>query len=81
MTAESVKSLPRRSEESLETLADVLVDSLMTKIKSGEATASDLSVARGLLMDAGIRLIPSAKASRALVKAMPQFEEEEMAAR
>lgn len=81
MTIESPKApLPRRNEESLESLADVLLDALMTRIKNGEASSADLAVARGLLQDAGIKLIPSAKASRALVKAMPQFEEVETAA-
>ena len=44
----------KNRDESLETLYDIVVQELTRRIKMGEATASDLSVARQLLKDANI---------------------------
>lgn len=44
----------------LEALFDQLVDSLTDKLKSGEATAADLNVARQLCAQLGIGAKPSA---------------------
>ena len=43
----------------LETLHTVLIENLLDKVKSGEAKAGDLNVARQLLKDNGIECIPS----------------------
>ena len=42
----------------LETLHTVLIENLLDKVKSGEAKAGDLNVARQLLKDNGIECIP-----------------------
>tara|TARA_Y100000361_G_scaffold41014_2_gene35175 strand:+ start:4622 stop:4852 length:231 start_codon:yes stop_codon:yes gene_type:complete len=41
----------------LHNLQDIIIDDLINKIKSGEATASELSVARQLLKDNGIQAV------------------------
>jgi|TARA_E500000331_G_scaffold95012_1_gene91210 hypothetical protein len=45
----------------LETLHTVLIENLLDKVKSGEAKAGDLNVARQLLKDNGIECIPTEK--------------------
>ena len=46
--------------ELLENLHTVLIENLLDKVKSGEAKAGDLNVARQLLKDNGIECIPTA---------------------
>ena len=47
-----------RSLKTLETLHECLAKELLGKIKSGEAKAGDLNVARQFLKDNGIECIP-----------------------
>jgi len=42
------------NEKTLQTLQDILAEELLARIKSGEATPSDLNVARQLLKDNAI---------------------------
>ena len=49
-----------RKEQDFEDLADALVKCLVTKIQQGLASAAELSTARQLLQDAGIRINPTA---------------------
>tara|TARA_R100000734_G_scaffold8494_1_gene6618 strand:- start:164 stop:391 length:228 start_codon:yes stop_codon:yes gene_type:complete len=46
--------------ELLQNLHTVLIQNLLDKVKSGEAKAGDLNVARQLLKDNGIECIPTA---------------------
>ena len=46
--------------ELLQDLHTVLIENLLDKVKSGEAKAGDLNVARQLLKDNGIECIPTA---------------------
>lgn len=46
--------------ELLQNLHTVLIENLLDKVKSGEAKAGDLNVARQLLKDNGIECIPTA---------------------
>ena len=46
--------------ELLQNLHTVLIENLLDKVKSGEAKAGDLIVARQLLKDNGIECIPTA---------------------
>ena len=46
--------------ELLQNLHTVLIENLLDKVKSGEAKAGDLKVARQLLKDNGIECIPTA---------------------
>ena len=46
--------------ELLQILHTVLIENLLDKVKSGEAKAGDLNVARQLLKDNGIECIPTA---------------------
>ena len=46
--------------ELLQNLHTVLIENLLDKVKSGEAKAGDLNVARLLLKDNGIECIPTA---------------------
>ena len=45
--------------ELLQNLHTVLIENLLDKVKSGEAKAGDLNVARQLLKDNGIECIPT----------------------
>ena len=47
--------------ELLQNLHTVLIENLLDKVKSGEAKAGDLNVARQLLKDNGIECIPTEK--------------------
>tara|TARA_B100001248_G_C27276801_1_gene405745 strand:- start:92 stop:319 length:228 start_codon:yes stop_codon:yes gene_type:complete len=47
--------------ELLQNLHTVLIENLLDKVKSGEAKAGDLNVARQLLKDNGIECIPTDK--------------------
>lgn len=49
----------RASLDILEALHGELVKSLLAKIRAGEATAADLSVARQFLKDNGIDAVPT----------------------
>ena len=46
--------------ELLQNLHTVLIENLLDKVKSGDAKAGDLNVARQLLKDNGIECIPTA---------------------
>ena len=45
----------------LETLHTVLIENLLDKVKSGEAKAGDLNVARQFLKDNGVECLPVEK--------------------
>lgn len=47
------------SEDLLATLHEVMTRELLNRIKSGEATAADMAVARGLLKDSNITCTPA----------------------
>jgi len=59
-------------KEALEALHGALAKSLAEKIKNGEATAADLSVARQFLKDNGIDAVPRSPSPLAdLANALP----------
>jgi len=59
----------------LEALFDETAKSLLAKVKSGEATASDLNVARQLLKDNQIEADPQSNDSlRELFDSLPNFD-------
>ncbi len=60
----------------IEQLMDQVVEKLLAKIESGEATASDYANAIRLLNDNGIRLDPTAKPTKDLAKDVPFSEDE-----
>ena len=59
----------------LETLHTVLIENLLDKVKSGEAKAGDLNVARQLLKDNGIECIPAPESPFGdLMASLPDLE-------
>jgi hypothetical protein len=54
------KSTKKASQDALEALHGAMAKCLADKIRSGEATAADLAVARQFLKDNGIDAIPTA---------------------
>ena len=64
----------RASEDILASLHSLVAESLIEKIKSGEASSSDLSVAIKFLKDNGINCIGTANDDmKQLVDALPSF--------
>jgi hypothetical protein len=62
----------------LHLLQDQLIDTLKDKIQSGEATASELSVARQLLKDNGIQAVATDNSPmKALVDSLPFDDDSE----
>jgi hypothetical protein len=58
----------------LEELHSITVRALIDKVKSGEATAADLNVARAMLKDNGIDAIPTdGTPLDDLTKSLPEF--------
>jgi len=45
------------TSDRLQTLQDILIDEMLRRIKTGEATAADLGAARQLLKDNGIQAV------------------------
>jgi hypothetical protein len=65
------------SKSALEALFNATIEALAAKIKSGEATAADLNVARQMLKDNGIELAPiEGNAMHNLVTSLPFTSEE-----
>ena len=61
--------------EKLEDLHSTLTDVLIERVKSGEAKAGDLNVARQFLKDNGIECIPTEKnGMEDLMKNLPDLE-------
>ena len=59
----------------LETLHTVLIENLLDKVKSGEAKAGDLNVARQFLKDNGVECIPVENNPMAeLMKGLPDLD-------
>ena len=59
----------------LQNLHTVLIENLLDKVKSGEAKAGDLNVARQLLKDNGIECIPTANnPMEALMSNLPDLD-------
>tara|TARA_B100001964_G_C13911205_1_gene456004 strand:+ start:123 stop:359 length:237 start_codon:yes stop_codon:yes gene_type:complete len=50
--------MAKTKEQRLGTVFDLLVDDLTARIKNGEATSTDLNVARQMLKDNGITAAP-----------------------
>jgi hypothetical protein len=67
--------------ERLEALHGALVDALLARVKSGEATAADLAVARQLLKDNGIDAIPTEASPLARLRDSLPFPDPEALAR
>lgn len=67
------------SKDTLETLHEILTQALLDRIKGGEASASDLNVARQLLKDNGIESLrtPDNPLGQ-LAQALPEFEDDEI---
>lgn len=66
--------------DTVKLLLDALADDLLSKIKSGDATAADLNVARQLLKDNGINCIPTKNNGIGkLAEALPFQSAEEIA--
>lgn len=62
--------------DKLHTLQDILIDEMIRRIQSGEATAADLGAARQLLRDNGVQAAVTDESPIAnLVKSLP-FEDE-----
>ncbi len=67
----------KRTEQQFEDLCDVLVADLIALIASGKATAADKSIARQMLLDAGIRANPATiSTNKDFFKNLP-FKDEE----
>lgn len=49
----------RASEETFSALHEALAQDLLKRIKSGQATAADLNVARAFLKDNGVDAVPA----------------------
>ena len=64
--------------ERLHTLQDVLIDEMLRRIKTGEATAADLGAARQLLKDNGVQAVASQKSPMLeLVNSLPFDDDSE----
>ena len=64
--------MEKSKEEKLSNLFDLVCDDLTGRIGSGEATSSDLNVARQMLKDNSITATPAeASPLQGLVKALP----------
>lgn len=62
----------------LHTLQDVLIDEMLRRIKTGEATAADLGAARQLLKDNGIQAVATDKSPMLeLVNSLPFDDDSE----
>ena len=59
------------------TLHEALVEELLGRVRSGEATPSDLNVARQLLKDNNIVAAPNNKPILKLADRVPKFESED----
>jgi hypothetical protein len=65
--------------EKLDILADLLLDHLITKAKSGELTAQEASVIRNLLRDNSMQMDPNSKDAQDLIEVagqLPEFDED-----
>ena len=67
--------IEKRSEERFGLLADAMLECLLNKVQSGEATAAELNVARQLLADSKIQITPSNKKAQSLAVGL-SFEDE-----
>lgn len=65
-----------RTEEGFGLLADLLLEHLTKKIRSGEASAAEVAQARQLLVDSKIQLVKTNKKVRSLVEALPTEEDD-----
>lgn len=63
--------IEQRSEERFGLLADAMLDSLLARVRSGAATAAELNVARQLLADSKIQIVPSNKKAQSLARDLP----------
>lgn len=62
----------------LHTLQDVLIDEMLRRIQTGEATAADLGAARQLLKDNGVQAVASEKSPMLeLVNSLPFDDDSE----
>ncbi len=62
--------------QKINNLQDILIDEMIRRVQSGEATAADLSVARQMLKDNGIQVqVTEESPFKTLVDALP-FEDE-----
>lgn len=70
--------MSKATSDILEALHGQVAESLISKIKAGEATASDLNVARQFLKDNGIEQIPAREnPTNRLVDALPYDADED----
>jgi len=60
--------------DNFKTLHDALVSELLSRVQSGDATPSDLNVARQLLKDNGIMSAPNNKPVIKLADRLPKFD-------
>jgi hypothetical protein len=67
-------------KENLEHLMDILIDALVEKVKSGEATAADLQAARQLLKDNNIDINKQKPPAgiKALQSLLPEMDPDEL---
>jgi len=66
------RTMAKTKEQRLGTVFDLLVDDLTARIKNGEATSTDLNVARQMLKDNGITATPVADSPlNSLTNALP----------
>lgn len=71
--------MAKTKEEKLSNLFDLVCDDLTGRISSGEATSTDLNVARQMLKDNGITATPAEDSPlKGLVNALPFPSSEEI---
>jgi hypothetical protein len=66
----------KASEEILAALHSAVADTLLAKIRSGEVTSADLSVAIKFLKDNHIEADPEVPVMQDIVKELPKFNDE-----
>lgn len=68
-------NLDKQRQALLTNLWDALIHSLLTRIQEGKATAGDLSVARHVIRDAGLRAVMGSQADLEVsLEGLPDFD-------
>jgi hypothetical protein len=70
-----------KDDDPFQGLHEALIEELLGRVKSGEATPSDLNVARQMLKDNGIISAPNNKPIIRLADRIPAFDEDTVPSR
>ena len=70
-----------KDDDPFQGLHEALIEELLGRVKSGEATPSDLNVARQMLKDNGIISAPNNKPIIRLADRIPTFDEDTVPSR